>query len=132
MCIRDSTQTPADVNKEDYNKKMKEDMLNELKYQEIERNINNYRQILLGLLPKLHKLNLNEIHQINYLEKFSNAVVNLATFSFAKCFSCLTCPSCQKCENCQHLIFDQGDQYCLLYTSPSPRDRQKSRMPSSA
>ena len=24
------------------------------------------------------------------------------------------------------------DTYCLLYTSPSPRDRQKSRMPSSA
>ena len=30
---------------------------------------------------------------------------------------------------------DYEDQYytgCLLYTSPSPRDRQKSRMPSSA
>ena len=27
----------------------------------------------------------------------------------------------------------RGDEYiCLLYTSPSPRDRQKSRMPSSA
>ena len=25
-----------------------------------------------------------------------------------------------------------GTQSCLLYTSPSPRDRQKSRMPSSA
>ena len=25
-----------------------------------------------------------------------------------------------------------GDTSCLLYTSPSPRDRQKSRMPSSA
>ena len=25
-----------------------------------------------------------------------------------------------------------GDYSCLLYTSPSPRDRQKSRMPSSA
>ena len=25
-----------------------------------------------------------------------------------------------------------GDNGCLLYTSPSPRDRQKSRMPSSA
>ena len=25
-----------------------------------------------------------------------------------------------------------GDKACLLYTSPSPRDRQKSRMPSSA
>ena len=24
------------------------------------------------------------------------------------------------------------NEYCLLYTSPSPRDRQKSRMPSSA
>ena len=24
------------------------------------------------------------------------------------------------------------DKHCLLYTSPSPRDRQKSRMPSSA
>ena len=30
--------------------------------------------------------------------------------------------------------FTITDQYytCLLYTSPSPRDRQKSRMPSSA
>ena len=35
-------------------------------------------------------------------------------------------------------LFDAGDLQisyfppCLLYTSPSPRDRQKSRMPSSA
>ena len=30
-------------------------------------------------------------------------------------------------------FFAQGIfSYCLLYTSPSPRDRQKSRMPSSA
>ena len=27
---------------------------------------------------------------------------------------------------------DYKDRSCLLYTSPSPRDRQKSRMPSSA
>ena len=27
---------------------------------------------------------------------------------------------------------EMNDQTCLLYTSPSPRDRQKSRMPSSA
>ena len=26
----------------------------------------------------------------------------------------------------------ENDNGCLLYTSPSPRDRQKSRMPSSA
>ena len=33
------------------------------------------------------------------------------------------------------LLFDNSDARiggCLLYTSPSPRDRQKSRMPSSA
>ena len=29
-------------------------------------------------------------------------------------------------------ITNECDQTCLLYTSPSPRDRQKSRMPSSA
>ena len=29
-------------------------------------------------------------------------------------------------------IIGQHHQFCLLYTSPSPRDRQKSRMPSSA
>ena len=33
-----------------------------------------------------------------------------------------------------YCIDEDGNQYmiCLLYTSPSPRDRQKSRMPSSA
>ena len=30
------------------------------------------------------------------------------------------------------LGFGEEDIFCLLYTSPSPRDRQKSRMPSSA
>ena len=28
--------------------------------------------------------------------------------------------------------FCRGDYFCLLYTSPSPRDRTRSRMPSSA
>ena len=30
------------------------------------------------------------------------------------------------------IIFQDNFKICLLYTSPSPRDRQKSRMPSSA
>ena len=29
-------------------------------------------------------------------------------------------------------LFKKSKEICLLYTSPSPRDRQKSRMPSSA
>ena len=31
-----------------------------------------------------------------------------------------------------HYAYNDKVQTCLLYTSPSPRDRQKSRMPSSA
>ena len=36
--------------------------------------------------------------------------------------------------NCAGITTRRGveDNICLLYTSPSPRDRQKSRMPSSA
>ena len=33
---------------------------------------------------------------------------------------------------CDVLINQADNGACLLYTSPSPRDRQKSRMPSSA
>ena len=32
----------------------------------------------------------------------------------------------------ENKLLEYGTIYCLLYTSPSPRDRQKSRMPSSA
>ena len=37
-------------------------------------------------------------------------------------------------ENLIHFFLKRldTDNFCLLYTSPSPRDRQKSRMPSSA
>ena len=35
-------------------------------------------------------------------------------------------------ELCRREGIKPGAYYCLLYTSPSPRDRQKSRMPSSA
>ena len=34
--------------------------------------------------------------------------------------------------NLHELPFQTSASICLLYTSPSPRDRQKSRMPSSA
>ena len=44
------------------------------------------------------------------------------------------CHSCRRCFNlCDSFpkLFDLIDD-CLLYTSPSPRDRSLSRMPSSA
>ena len=41
----------------------------------------------------------------------------------ADCAVCVPAPYLAQCEQ---------ELNCLLYTSPSPRDRQKSRMPSSA
>ena len=38
----------------------------------------------------------------------------------------------QVLEAIEHWNEIAGVSFCLLYTSPSPRDRQKSRMPSSA
>ena len=35
-------------------------------------------------------------------------------------------------DNVKVIILTGEGENCLLYTSPSPRDRQKSRMPSSA
>ena len=43
-------------------------------------------------------------------------------------------PSVEELARFPHRLIDICDpaETCLLYTSPSPRDRQKSRMPSSA
>ena len=38
----------------------------------------------------------------------------------------------QNLENLHPEYFDRNSPTCLLYTSPSPRDRTRSRMPSSA
>ena len=48
-------------------------------------------------------------------------------------FVTLVGPSgCGKSTLLRLIIGQERVGYCLLYTSPSPRDRQKSRMPSSA
>ena len=44
----------------------------------------------------------------------------------------LRCRWCCNPESQHYEIETMMVQGCLLYTSPSPRDRQKSRMPSSA
>ena len=41
-------------------------------------------------------------------------------------------PKVKDIETMINLLRSLGSKTCLLYTSPSPRDRQKSRMPSSA
>ena len=74
------------------------------------------------LLCKYKRAAMNREKCINRNIAIASAIisgVNILTFynAFYKCFK-----------------FKYVDDFisCLLYTSPSPRDRQKSRMPSSA
>ena len=55
--------------------------------------------------------------------------INLMELSIPRCFTDILICGYEKCFGVVRY-----DNYlsCLLYTSPSPRDRQKSRMPSSA
>ena len=57
--------------------------------------------------------------------------ITLAGGSFADLFTQAVVKDTFELQQNQAMGIDQGG-ICLLYTSPSPRDRQKSRMPSSA
>ena len=60
--------------------------------------------------------------------KMDTSEVTIAEFTeFADAVGLLT-----KAEKEGGMVYESGWVTCLLYTSPSPRDRQKSRMPSSA
>ena len=43
-------------------------------------------------------------------EKLIHSLVQLSSFSFAKCYACFSCSNCQKCSNCIHLTLDNADK----------------------
>ena len=93
--------------------------------------------LLQGSLPKLRA---NE--SIDLCQRFAGkplVVVNTASFcGFAPQFKSLEALNQRYKEQGLEVIgvpsndFKQESKDCLLYTSPSPRDRTRSRMPSSA
>ena len=90
-----------------------------------------------------NKLNID--HKILYFQnKFKEGVINNFIDSYVDGETPVPCIQCNKTVkftdlfeearslNADALITGHYVKSCLLYTSPSPRDRQKSRMPSSA
>ena len=63
----------------------------------------------------------------NYVYRVSSDIFPLITYDEAN-VSLEDLPNYDEIQD----AFDNLSETCLLYTSPSPRDRQKSRMPSSA
>ena len=87
----------------------------------------------------------NKEYTVQALEEYDFSHTDLALFSAGASVSAEFGPkavsqgcvvvdnsSCFRYEENIPLIVPEVNGTCLLYTSPSPRDRQKSRMPSSA
>ena len=80
------------------------------------------------------------------LERFPTQIPAILQAGYEQCSPCVGCVGC--CDNCKsssvcdECLSQQGScceygcagqcRSCLLYTSPSPRDKRQSRMPSSA
>ena len=67
-------------------------------------------------LPKKPLLKINNISIINHVYKIANSSIVDQSYVATG----------------DKEIFDEVTKHCLLYTSPSPRDKRQSRMPSSA
>ena len=82
-----------------------------------------------ALKPWGYKLHTNEKTYIGKIAKgFDFCGFRLSYDKLILAKSCLAKFEKRLCELCMC----DYQKVCLLYTSPSPRDRQKSRMPSSA
>ena len=84
------------------------------------------------------KMNLNHAEAVTLVQKLAWTLDD-SNFDFTKTEVAVFPPftdirSVQTLVEGDKLSIEYGGQdlSCLLYTSPSPRDRQKSRMPSSA
>ena len=84
-------------------------------------------QFLNSLLYSKKKIDINSTDE----SQFNLFMVNRWSSMYSKEINEYINETSNKYWN---LFEDKTNQYnyCLLYTSPSPRDRQKSRMPSSA
>ena len=89
--------------------------------------ISEGRQIRRGIFRDLPSFKVQEEDDVDYKIPYQYKILSVIRNGKREPFSR------QSDGNAKQIRIGDPDYYfCLLYTSPSPRDRQKSRMPSSA
>ena len=90
----------------------------------------------IKLNSKKHSQNMDELFNLNTTLMEDGAIINISNNkAIADTIYIIHVGNNDGFYNYRHMINVQNGAHvniCLLYTSPSPRDRQKSRMPSSA
>ena len=95
---------------------------------------NNDGSLNMGPYEPVQEIEDPQNNEEVYLGSFNSIIQhNLGTY-----VACEFLIGTNNLERREGILYSGGNNYvtlyqpCLLYTSPSPRDRQKSRMPSSA
>ena len=87
----------------------------------------------VGIVVLLLPIAVFQFHRVRFTGKDAAAIALLGIFQFAVLMLLLNQALTRLSATICALVFSTMPLWtCLLYTSPSPRDRQKSRMPSSA
>ena len=92
------------------------------------------QSVCLHLYKDDPDVDMEKIMRVNNWEDLRQSVLCMTPRRFGKttAVSMFVAAYAMCVPNSTQSIFSTGRRACLLYTSPSPRDRQKSRMPSSA
>ena len=88
--------------------------------------------LYLFLISSVQADTIYQLIKIPNLEIYNIKTTNSLRYLYAKQPFTIGVDNNINCFKSSKQDLDQKYQICLLYTSPSPRDRQKSRMPSSA
>ena len=86
--------------------------------------------VILGLAI-IQPVQASQINTIAIIDTAIDSSKN-SNVVYEACFTLATCPNGTSFQEGPGSANVKDWKICLLYTSPSPRDRQKSRMPSSA